>query len=356
MLLRARDRPPSLASMPCLPGPAAAPGIAALNADERRSPGGGRRRQERADSARAVADVDYRHDLAAGAGDRALAGRAGLVVHPTVSSIATVTVVVSVRGQVPLLRGDDACAAMSRPTAAMRRWRSPDDLPRDAERRDFTINALSLRRRRHRPRSARRLCDLLARQVRFIGDAQERIARIICESCASSASTRNMAGAVSTGGPCRRHRAQGRPRGLSGKRICRRAQEAAAGRRGHRRRQCHGAAVHSGGGAARPVRHQGVRGDGGDRCGGRRDARRHAAARRPDAGQPRQAQGRAQARQCRLEACSPSMRRPTSRRRCPSPSARWRSTGYTAPVSAMPCGSAGRAPARRPTAPNGAPF
>ena len=58
----------------------------------------------------------------------------------------------------------------------MRRWRSAATGRRDAERRDFTMNALSASRRRHGARQVGGLADLTARHVRFIGDAATRIA------------------------------------------------------------------------------------------------------------------------------------------------------------------------------------
>ena len=63
-------------------------------------------------------------------------------------------------------------AAMSKPMAAAPSWPFPTDIAEDAARRDFTMNALYADRRGTVIDPLGGLADLLARRVRFVGDAE----------------------------------------------------------------------------------------------------------------------------------------------------------------------------------------
>ena len=91
---------------------------------------------------------------------------AGFKAVPTGIEHGTVTVVAGGQPfEVTTLREDIETDGRRAKVAFGRDWK------RDAERRDFTINALYARRRRHGPRPVGGLADIEARRVRFIGDA-----------------------------------------------------------------------------------------------------------------------------------------------------------------------------------------
>ena len=120
---------------------------------------------------------------------------AGFKAVPTGIEHGTVTVVVDGQPfEVTTLREDVETFGRHAKVAFGRDWR------RDAERRDFTMNALSVDARR-RPSTTMSAGSPIstARRVRFIGDAGDSASpRIICASCASSASTPPMATARPT--------------------------------------------------------------------------------------------------------------------------------------------------------------
>ena len=168
----ARDRPPSLARHAFLQDPLLRRAFAALNADggEARVAGGAVRNALLGET---VTEIDI---ATPSPPERvmALAGRAGLVVHPTGLEHGTVTVVVSAEGrmrsfEVTTLRRDVETDGRHARVAFTSDWLC------DAERRDFTINALycDARGTVHDPLGA--YGDLLDRKVRFVGDPQERI-------------------------------------------------------------------------------------------------------------------------------------------------------------------------------------
>ena len=70
----------------------------------------------------------------------------------------------------PAVRGHHACARMSRPSAARPRWRSAATGCATRERRDFTINGLSVDADGIVHDHVGGLADIAARRVRFIGD------------------------------------------------------------------------------------------------------------------------------------------------------------------------------------------
>jgi poly(A) polymerase len=168
----ARDRPPSLARHGFLQDPLLRRVLAALNADggEARVAGGAVRNALLGEN---VTEIDI---ATTEPPERvvALAGRAGLVVYPTGLSHGTVTLVVSADGrtrsfEVTTLRRDVETDGRHATVSFTSDWLA------DAQRRDFTINALycDARGTVHDPLGAYR--DLLDRKVRFVGDPEERI-------------------------------------------------------------------------------------------------------------------------------------------------------------------------------------
>ena len=108
---------------------------------------------------------------------------------PTGIEHGTVTVVADGRPfEVTTLREDVETFGRHAKVAFGRDWR------RDAERRDFTMNALSGSRDGTVHDYVGGLADIAARRVRFIGDAGSRGSpKTICASCGSSASMPPMA-------------------------------------------------------------------------------------------------------------------------------------------------------------------
>jgi poly(A) polymerase len=99
-----------------------------------------------------------------------LAKRAGLGVHPTGIDHGTVTIVADgVPFEVTTLRRDVETDGRHAVVAYTTAWEE------DAQRRDFTINALYCSRDGHLYDAVGGLNDLRRRRVRFIGDASERI-------------------------------------------------------------------------------------------------------------------------------------------------------------------------------------
>jgi poly(A) polymerase len=167
-----RDRPPNLARHAFLQDPLLRRVFAALNADggEARVAGGAVRNALLEEP---VTDIDI---ATTETPERvtALAGRAGLVVHPTGLSHGTVTVVASAEGrmrafEVTTLRRDVETDGRHATVSFT------DDWLADARRRDFTINALycDARGTVHDPLGVYR--DLVERKVRFVGDPEDRI-------------------------------------------------------------------------------------------------------------------------------------------------------------------------------------
>ena len=110
---------------------------------------------------------------------------AGFKAVPTGIDHGTVTVVIEGRPfEVTTLREDVETFGRHATVRFGRDWK------RDAERRDFTMNALSLSRRRHGARLCRRAGGSRARAACASSAMRRRAsARTICASCASSAST-----------------------------------------------------------------------------------------------------------------------------------------------------------------------
>jgi len=113
---------------------------------------------------------------------------AGFKAVPTGIEHGTVTVVAAGRPfEVTTLREDVETFGRHATVAFGRDWK------RDAERRDFTMNALSLSRDGTIYDYVGGLADIEARRVRFIGTRQRASPKTICASCGSSASTPPMA-------------------------------------------------------------------------------------------------------------------------------------------------------------------
>ncbi len=132
---------------------------------------------------RAVTDIDLATTLLPAETARRAAA-AGLKAVPTGIAHGTVTVVAEGEAfEVTTLREDIETDGRH---AVVRFGR---DFARDAERRDFTVNALSAGADGRIHDTVGGLADLAAGRVRFIGARPSASARITCASCASSAST-----------------------------------------------------------------------------------------------------------------------------------------------------------------------
>jgi poly(A) polymerase len=172
----APDRPPNLARHGFLQDPLLKRVLAALVAGggEARVAGGVVRNALLGESV--ADDVDVVDIATTELPERviALAERAGFAVHPTGLSHGTVTVVASGDGrvrpfEVTTLRRDIETDGRHATVSFTDDWRA------DAQRRDFTINALycDAKGNVHDPLGA--YGDLLDRRVRFVGDPHERI-------------------------------------------------------------------------------------------------------------------------------------------------------------------------------------
>ncbi len=172
----APDRPPNLARHGFLQDPLLKRVLAALVAGggEARVAGGVVRNALLGESV--ADDVDVVDIATTELPERviALAERAGFAVHPTGLSHGTVTVVASGDGrvrpfEVTTLRRDIETDGRHAAVSFTDDWRA------DAQRRDFTINALycDAKGNVHDPLGA--YGDLLDRRVRFVGDPHERI-------------------------------------------------------------------------------------------------------------------------------------------------------------------------------------
>jgi poly(A) polymerase len=172
----ARDRPPNLARHGFLQDPLLKRVLAALVAGggEARVAGGVVRNALLGEPV--ADDVDVVDIATTELPERviALAERAGFAVHPTGLSHGTVTVVASGDGrvrpfEVTTLRRDVETDGRHATVSFTEDWRA------DAERRDFTINALycDAKGNVHDPLGA--YGDLLDRRVRFVGDPHQRI-------------------------------------------------------------------------------------------------------------------------------------------------------------------------------------
>lgn len=113
------------------------------------------------------------------------AKQAGIKAVPTGFEHGTVTLVLDGEGsEVTTLRRDVETNGRHAQVVFGTDWQE------DAERRDLTINALYADASGEVIDLIGGLSDIEKRNVRFIGDADKRIAEIICASCASSAFSR----------------------------------------------------------------------------------------------------------------------------------------------------------------------
>ncbi len=116
-----------------------------------------------------------------------LAAQAGIKTVPTGLSHGTVTLIVhGVPFEVTTLRQDIETHGRHATVAFGEDW------VEDARRRDFTMNALYAGSKGDVHDPLEGAADLVARRVRFVGDAGTRIRKTICASCAFSVSALGM--------------------------------------------------------------------------------------------------------------------------------------------------------------------